>query len=163
MKKILIVSDTHGIGDLMAQVIKKERPIDMLIHCGDLCVNPSMLECMVNCTVHAVRGNCDHSADLSRMKVFRIGKLKVVLTHGHDYHVSDDLMPLTYLAKENEADIVMYGHTHKPLVTTEYGITIVNPGSLTLPRQENHVPSYIIMNVDDNGDATFDIKYWGRD
>lgn len=162
MKKILIISDTHGQNGLITQIIKKEKPFDMLIHCGDLEVPPSMLDCLVDCPIHAVRGNCDYSGDLPGMKVFRIGKLKVVAVHGHRYQLHDGLLSLTYLAKENEADIVMFGHTHVPLVTTENGIVFVNPGSVTYPRQEGHVPSYIIMNVDNDGDETFDIKYWGQ-
>jgi len=162
MKKILILSDNHGISDLMSQIIKKEKPIGMLVHCGDLEGRPSMLEAMVDCPVHAVSGNNDFSADLPRMKVFRIGKLKVVLVHGHRYRLYEDRSSLYYLARENEADIVMFGHLHVPIIECENGITLINPGSVTYPRQEGRVPTYIIMNVDDKGDATYEVKYWGR-
>jgi len=162
MKKILIVSDTHGRNDLMTQIIKKEKPIDMLIHCGDLESSPSMLDCLVDCPVHAVSGNNDFSADLSRMKVFRIGDSKAVLVHGHKYNLHSGLLSLRYLARGNGADIVMFGHTHHPVITTEDGVTFINPGSLTYPRQEGRAPSYIIMSVDDKGDATYEVKYWGH-
>lgn len=161
MKKILIISDTHGQLSLMSQIIDKEKPIDMLIHCGDLEISPSVFGALVDCPVHAIAGNNDYSAELPRIKNFNIGALKVTAVHGHRYRLYDGFTGLDYLARENHSDIVMFGHTHRPVVATQNGITFVNPGSVTYPRQEGHLPSYIIMNVDDKGDATYQIKYWG--
>ena len=56
-------------------------------------------------------------------------------------------------------DIVIYGHTHKPVVDIEGDIIAVNPGSLTYPRQENRKPSYIIMELDREGKVHFTINY----
>lgn len=163
MKKILIVSDTHGYNEALWQVINKEEPFDMLVHCGDFENNPSILETKVDCDVHMVSGNNDWGGGLSRTQVFNIGHHKVVLVHGHRYRLWEDLSSLVYLARENEADIVMFGHLHLPIVQTMDGVTLINPGSLTYPRQANHVPTYIIMTVDDKGDATYEIKYCGHD
>ena len=58
-------------------------------------------------------------------------------------------------------DIVMFGHTHKPYLEKDGGITILNPGSLSYPRQEGHKPSYIIMDVDRDGEAHFTVNYLG--
>lgn len=56
-------------------------------------------------------------------------------------------------------DVVMYGHTHRPVVDIEDDIIAVNPGSLTYPRQDNRKPSYIIMDLDREGKAHFTINY----
>ena len=56
-------------------------------------------------------------------------------------------------------DIVMYGHSHKPVVDIDDGIIAINPGSLTYPRQDGRKPSFIIMELDKNGDAHFTINY----
>ena len=163
MKKVLIISDTHGYNDTMWQVIDKEKPFDALVHCGDFENNPSLLESRVNCDVHMVSGNNDFGGGLSSKQIFTIGHHKVVLTHGHRYRLWNDLSPLVYLAKENEADIVMFGHLHIPIIETLEGITLINPGSLTYPRQQLHTPTYVVMTLDDKGDAAYEIKYAGRD
>lgn len=45
----------------------------------------------------------------------------------------------------------MFGHTHKPYLETKDGVTILNPGSLSYPRQEGRRPSYMIMDIDEAG------------
>lgn len=158
-KKILIMSDTHGNYEDIDQVIKRERPFDMFIHCGDVCGAENMLEARLSDTiVHMARGNCDYNPDLSDLKEFNIGKIKVVLLHGHRYHVDYNPASLVYLAKEKEADIVMFGHTHVPTLIREWGVTILNPGSLVRPRQADRKGTYVVMTVSDSGDCDFVFK-----
>ena len=57
------------------------------------------------------------------------------------------------------ADIVMYGHSHRPVVDYDEGVIAINPGSLTYPRQEGRRPSYILMEIDKNEKAHFTINY----
>lgn len=60
-------------------------------------------------------------------------------------------------AKERGFDIVMFGHTHRPYFdidkSGEKELITLNPGSLSYPRQEGHRPSYMLMKIDDNGEA----------
>ena len=56
-------------------------------------------------------------------------------------------------------DIVLYGHTHRPVIDIERDLIAVNPGSLTYPRQEGRRPSYAIMDLDREGKAHFTINY----
>ena len=56
-------------------------------------------------------------------------------------------------------DIVMYGHTHKPVIEVEKDVIAINPGSLTYPRQDGKNPSYIIMTIDENGMADFQLRF----
>ncbi len=53
----------------------------------------------------------------------------------------------------------MFGHSHKPLVDISQNIIAVNPGSLSYPRQEGRKPSFVIMELDKEGEAHFQIQY----
>lgn len=88
-----------------------------------------------------------------------VGKYKVWLTHGHNYLVSMGNANIKREARMRGVDIVMYGHTHKPVVDREGDLTAVNPGSLTYPRQEGRKPSFVIMDLDRKGEAHFTINY----
>ncbi len=157
--KVLILSDTHGYNDTMYEVIDRETPFDMLIHCGDLEGAYDELRTKVNCTLHVVAGNNDYDPDMDRVKVFDIGKYKAVLTHGHRYRLYSDLSPLFYLAVENHADFVFFGHTHVPMIKEEGPVTLINPGSLTYPRQHGRKPSYIVGTIEDGSNPVFEVRY----
>ncbi len=53
----------------------------------------------------------------------------------------------------------MFGHTHRPFFLQKDGMTILNPGSLSFPRQEGRRGSYMIMEVDGDGKLSFEQKY----
>ena len=92
-----------------------------------------------------------------------IGKYKVLLAHGHYYNVSTGPAYLKQEARERGFDIVMFGHTHRPYFdidkSGEKELITLNPGSLSYPRQEGHRPSYMLMKIDDNGEARFEQHY----
>ena len=157
--KVLILSDTHGYNDTMYEVIDRETPFDMLIHCGDLEGAYDELRTKVNCTLHVVAGNNDYDPDMDGVRVFDIGKYKAVLTHGHRYRLYSDLSPLFYLAVENHADFVFFGHTHVPMIKEEGLVTLINPGSLTYPRQHGRKPSYIVGTIEDGSNPVFEVRY----
>ena len=157
--KVLILSDTHGYNETMYEVIDREAPFDMLIHCGDLEGAYDELRTKVNCTLQVVAGNNDYDPDMDRVRVFDIGKYKAVLTHGHRYRLYSDLSPLFYLAVENHADFVFFGHTHVPMIKEEGPVTLINPGSLTYPRQHGRKPSYIVGTIEDGSNPVFEVRY----
>lgn len=160
--KILIVSDTHGINSNLREVIKKVKSIDLLIHLGDFESETDSIESLVRCPVEMVCGNNDFSCDLEYEKIINIKNYKILLTHGHRHGVHYDLKKLRDVAKIYNADIVMYGHTHRPQIEEIGGIWAVNPGSISLPRQENRKPSYIIMDIDHSGTAHFTLNYLNK-
>ena len=49
----------------------------------------------------------------------------------------------------------MYGHTHRPSITREKDLTVVNPGSIAYPRQEGRRGTYVLMETDENGKEEF--------
>ncbi|MBO5056248.1 MAG: metallophosphoesterase [Lachnospiraceae bacterium] len=157
--KVLIVSDTHHHNDNYIRVIERVAPVDMVIHCGDIEGSEYLIAECAGCPVQMVMGNNDFFSDLPREKEFNIGKYKVWLTHGHTYYVSMSNENIKREARERGVDIVMYGHSHRPVIDIESDIIAINPGSLTYPRQEGKKPSYIIMDLDKNGDAHFTINY----
>ncbi len=157
--KILVLGDTHGYNDTMYDVIAKESPFDMLIHCGDIEGEQDRLRAKVDCALHIVAGNNDYDPDMERIIVFDIGEYKAVLTHGHRYRLYEGYDPLFYLANENQADYVFFGHTHVPVVHEEGPVTFVNPGSLTYPRQNGRQPTYIVGTKEPGKKPVFEIKY----
>lgn len=159
MKRILVVSDTHRKNDLYLEIVQKFGPFERVIHCGDVEGSEWTISEGAGCPVEMVMGNNDFFSDLPREKEITLGKYRVWLTHGHNYYVSMDNQTIKQVAKSRDMDIVMYGHTHKPVIDKEDGIIAINPGSLTYPRQEGRKPSFIIMELDDKGDAHFTIHY----
>ena len=157
--KILIVSDTHGKTEYLESVLEKEKPLDRLIHLGDIEGDEDYIPVIAECPVEIVAGNNDFFSDLPGECVIQIGRYKALLTHGHYYYVNAGIRHIKGEAIDRKVDIAMYGHTHRPMLTQEDGVTVLNPGSISYPRQEGRRPSYIIMELDEKGEATFWIKY----
>lgn len=160
--KILIVSDTHGHEENLERVIEETGAVDHFIHLGDIEGQEDYFEVLAGCPVHMVAGNNDFFSDLPREEEFWIGKYHVLITHGHYYGVSMGTSRLKEEALSRGIDIVMYGHTHRPEVDTDQGLTVLNPGSLSYPRQWGKKPSYILMEIDSQGEAHYTIHYLER-
>ena len=156
--KILIVSDTHKKNDNYFKVLEMHKP-DMVIHCGDAEGSEYALTEAADCPVQIVLGNNDFFSELPRELEFNVGSYKVWVTHGHNYYVSVGNETIKKEAVLKGADIVVYGHTHKPVVDRDDNVIAVNPGSLSYPRQEGHRPSYAIMEIDRFGEVHFTIAY----
>ena len=81
------------------------------------------------------------------------------MTHGHYYQVSLSLNYLREEARQRGVDIAMFGHTHRPVLEQEEGLTILNPGSISYPRQEGRQPSYMVRELEDDGEVRYQVKY----
>ena len=130
--KVLIVSDTHGRDENLEEAVYREAPFDYLIHCGDVEGREIFIEALAECPCSIVAGNNDFFTD-------------------HDRIVEK--------AKAKDCQIVMYGHTHTPVVEEENGILVINPGSLTYPRQRGRRPSYAVMEIEEGKYPQIEIKY----
>lgn len=157
--RILIVSDTHRMNRNYLELLQKVHPLDMIIHCGDVEGSEYTLKEAANCPVMMIAGNNDFFSDLPRELDFNIGKYKVWVTHGHNYYVYSGTRSLKEAARSRGVDIVCFGHTHAPLLEQEDDLIVINPGSISYPRQPEHKPSYILMDVDKEGEAHFSIAY----
>lgn len=157
--KVLIVSDTHGRHGNLDEVLEREGRIDMLIHLGDVENDDDYIETIAKWPYHIVAGNNDYFSFLSKEKEIHIGKYKVWLTHGHTHYVSMDKKILREAARARGVDIVMFGHTHKPHLNLDEKPFMLNPGSLSYPRQEGRKASYAVMEIDANGQLNIILKY----
>ena len=157
--KVLIVSDTHKSHRNLEKIIEREQPFQMLIHLGDVEGGEDYIEALADRPVHIVRGNNDFFSELPGEQEFFIEGRHIFVTHGHYYGVSMGEERLKAEARGRGADIVMYGHTHRPSLTVEDDLVTLNPGSVSYPRQDGRKPSYIVMNVDGQGNAEFELLY----
>ncbi len=157
--KVLIISDTHRHNENFMKVLERVEPIDMVIHCGDAEGSENEIYFAAKCPLIAVMGNNDFFSDLPREKEICIGDYKVLVVHGHNYYVSAGNETLKREARGRGVDIVMYGHTHRPVVDIEDDLITINPGSLSYPRQEGRRPSYVVMEIDKVGAAHFTLDF----
>ena len=157
--RILIVSDTHRQHKNLELILQRETHIDMMIHLGDAEGCEDDIARLAGCPVEIVAGNNDFFSDLEREKELQIGRYKVLITHGHYYYVIAGVEDLRKEALGRGMDIVMFGHTHWPLLDYSKGIVALNPGSVSYPRQEGKKPSYALMEIDGSGEAHFYIRY----
>ncbi len=157
--KILIISDTHGNHVNFKEVIRNVSPIDLMIHCGDTEGGETLMSGLAGCPSYIIAGNNDYFSALPHELEFSIGSLKAMLVHGHRYGISMGYEPLLEEARSRGVDIAFFGHTHRPCTIKKDGIWLINPGSLSYPRQEGHHPSYCIMDLDRFGEAHFTINY----
>lgn len=157
--KILVISDTHRNLDNLELVLEKEKPIDLLLHLGDAEGQEDYIEAMAECPVEVVAGNNDFYTKLPGERIFNIGKYKVMMTHGHYYYVNGGTSHIYRAAVEKGIDIAMFGHTHRPLIKEDEQVIMLNPGSISYPRQEGRRPSYIIMDLDEEGNVHISLEF----
>ncbi len=158
--RILVISDTHGNENNLKKILKREGNLDHVLHLGDVERGEERIARLVGCPMDIVAGNCDFFSKMPRVKFLELDGCRIMMTHGHYYYVTAGLRDLILEAKANDCDVVMFGHTHMPFLNQEDGqLTVLNPGSISFPRQEGRNPSYIIMETTGTGRAQFEIRY----
>ena len=158
--KVLIVSDTHGREQNLAEALEQTGLIDQLIHLGDVEGGAEHIrELAGDAPAAIIAGNNDFFCDLPNERIFTLGGHRIFMTHGHGYFVHSGTLYLKREARKKGADIVMFGHTHKPYMEEDNELLVLNPGSLSLPRQEGHRPTYIVMEIADDGQISYELCY----
>lgn len=143
---VAVVSDTHGIVLPVAYSLQRNK-VDIVLHLGDDVDDSRKIEQITGMEVYAVRGNNDiNENDTPEDLVLEIRRKKFFLTHGHNYDVNNGIEKIVKKAKELGADYALFGHTHVHLRERVDGITILNPGSTTLPRHGD-TKGYYIVNL----------------
>lgn len=148
--KVLIISDSHGRTDLLQQVVvqaREEADVEYVIHCGDIGGDDDVLREEAEVPCYIVAGNTDTNSQLADELVVEIEGYKLFVTHGHKYRVNYSTDSLYYRGKELECQVVCFGHLHVPIEEQEDGLLVVNPGSISSPRQPGHKKTYIIMDL----------------
>lgn len=157
--KIAVVSDTHRLSNHINLAKKLIKNADVLIHLGDVTDDLDDLADGFNGEVYAVRGNCDFSRKYPKEQLLVLGGKKIFITHGDTYGVKYVLTEIFFKAKEINADIVLFGHTHQRLIAEEEGILFMNPGSVSLPRYLGKSLGFIILEDGKKPELTIkDIK-----
>jgi uncharacterized protein len=170
--KLLFASDIHGSFYYANELIEqfKQEQADLLILCGDLLYhgprnpltkdyNPMKVAELLNQykdQIIAVRGNCDSEVDqmvldfpvLSDYTQLIVDNRQFFITHGHVYHPKQ-------LPQLKVGSVFVFGHIHIPLIKKEQGIYILNPSSISLPK-ENEPNTYAIYENNRLMIKTFD-------
>ena len=160
--RVLVISDTHRSCDNLNRVLEIEEPVDLLLHMGDVEGDQDKIRSMAGCHAEIIAGNNDIFSPLPRERELVLGDYRVWMTHGHRYGVHEGIGGLAQMARHYSYDIVMFGHTHRPVIAAEEGRLFLNPGSLTRPRQSCGRASYIMMEID-GGNISCDIRYLCED
>lgn len=145
--KIFVISDTHGKTDKVMEVWKKLTNVDLIIHLGDYERDALYLEKAMETEVISVKGNMDGSYSKDDYKILETEYGKLLLTHGHMENVKMSPLNLVYKAQEMDCKVALFGHTHRPVYDEVNGIYLVNPGSLSMPRDGSN-GSYAIINTE---------------
>jgi len=167
--KLFFISDIHGSLFYLKKSLEefKKEKADYIIILGDqlyhgarnplpIDYNPKEVAQLLNefsDRIIAVRGNCDSEVDemvlefpiMSTYSTILYNGRRLFLTHGHIYNENN-------LPKLKEGDAIIYGHTHIPKLEKKGNTYIINPGSITFPK-ENNPNSYGILE-----NNTFKIK-----
>ena len=126
MKKLLILSDTHGNISGLEKLKEIMAESDYIIHLGDHQKDIKLYREFDN-KIYSVLGNCDGCGP---DKIIEIEDLKILLTHGDKHRVKSGLLNLFLHAKEVGVNVVLFGHTHSSLIEEKDGVTFINPGAL---------------------------------
>lgn len=143
--KVLVTSDTHGIYTQIRDYILSHDDIDLLIHAGDGVGDVESIGYETGINYEVVTGNNDYSSNEAFDKVIEVYDLRIFLTHGHRYDVYYGEDKIIEKAKELDCDIAIHGHTHECKNTLKDGVTILNPGSVSMPRDDN--PGFFILDI----------------
>jgi putative phosphoesterase len=162
--KVLVVSDSHGQDLHIAMALDREWPIDAMLHLGDVQEDGDEFGLILageEVPLYLVRGNCDYDVSIPRVQILELAGHRILMTHGHEQSVSYGTRMLAETARENDCQIVIYGHTHRPEIDESVpGLLILNPGSITFPRQRGREKSYMILELEEGRSPQAQLKFF---
>ena len=131
-----LISDTHGL--LRPGVHEALTGVELILHSGDVGGSGILDELRLIAPVKAVFGNTDPPDDpaLTEEIVVAIDGIRVHVSHGHEVGSPTPAK----LAVRYDADVVVFGHTHRPLVSRLGNQLFVNPGAAG-PKRFDLTPS----------------------
>lgn len=137
MRRVIVLSDTHGL--LRPEVLAYLLQADEIIHGGDINTQAIVYKLREYAPLHIVRGNNDKewAEDLPHSLTFTIEDVRFFLVHNKK-DVPPDLP---------DADVVIYGHSHKYACEEQNGVLWLNPGSCGRRRFDQEI-TFAVMTVD---------------
>ena len=124
-----VISDTHGL--LRPEVFDVFEGVDQILHAGDVGPLELLNELKEIAPVTAVYGNTDGSdvrTTLRRVAAIELDGFHIVVTHGDQF--GRGVRPWQLHEAFPDADIIIYGHSHQPLLEiVDVVVTVMNPGA----------------------------------
>lgn len=149
--RIIVFSDSHGKLDNVLKIFEREPSADMFIFLGDGERDVDTASCLYpDRKVLSVCGNCDFCSMNPGLGIVKVCGKQIVYVHGNAQNVKSTKDYLYRLAKDYEAQIVLFGHTHKRLCEYNDGVYLINPGSAGCSC-DGYSPSYALLDVTDKG------------
>ena len=132
--KLLVFSDSHGNLSHMEQAVVAERP-DGILHLGDVVRDAQRLaQRFSDLPLEYVYGNCDGcESGPETERVLTVEGFRILMMHGHTRGVKWGVERAVLAAQEAEAQVLLFGHTHRPLCDRSGALWILNPGSCRGP------------------------------
>lgn len=128
--RILVLSDSHGNVDAMVHCVELAQP-DAVLHLGDCLLDAEALHRQYPAIpMQTVPGNCDWGSLDQPEVLTEYGGVRILMMHGHTRHVKSGAMSAVCAAREAGADILLFGHTHRPAVDFDGSLWVMNPGSV---------------------------------
>ncbi|HEY7686974.1 MAG TPA: metallophosphoesterase family protein [Gemmatimonadales bacterium] len=144
--RIGVIADTHGL--LRPDVFSLFEAVDHILHGGDVGEPSILADLEALAPVTAVYGNTDGPelrAILPQVASLRLDGFDIVVTHGDQF---GSPTPASLHDAFPEAEIIVYGHTHRPLLElVDRTVTVMNPGGAG-PRRFDLLPSVGIMELE---------------
>lgn len=141
-----IISDTHG--QLRPEVLDVFAQVDHILHGGDVGKPEILTDLEALAPVTAVYGNTDGSgirARLPKVAQLQLDGFEIVVTHGDQFGAPT---PAALVEAYPDAEIIVYGHTHRPLLElVARTVTVMNPGAAG-PARFDLKPSVGIMELE---------------
>ncbi len=175
---ILVVSDSHGSSRMLGYILREwGARSDALVFCGDgagdiysllfTASDDTLLKNLIPPVIALVQGNNDPGGyalwDGTQMKVplnqtMTASGHTIFITHGHRFSLYESTACLVSEAQLQEAELVLYGHTHVAMAESAYGMLTLNPGSCALPRR-GQPPCFMTLKLK-KGSAFFDYSFY---
>ena len=146
------MSDNHGRWQHIDYILLTEKDANYFVHCGDNEGSDEDLQDFI-----AVRGNCDYRSSLPSEERFRVNGLEIGVIHGNQFGFRLSSKVLFDYMKQQEYDILFFGHTHCPYINEKNGKYLVNPGSTAKPRGGSNA-SYCVVWIDNDGKIEVEFK-----
>lgn len=137
-----IISDTHGL--VRPDVHTALAGVELILHAGDVGGQDILMELGLIAPVRAVVGNTDPIGEpgLTQSIDLTVDGVTIHVSHGHEVGSPT----AAKLLERYAADVIVYGHTHRPLVTSAGGRLVLNPGAAG-PRRFDILPSVARLTI----------------
>ncbi|RZH69065.1 metallophosphoesterase [Natrinema altunense] len=155
---IAIFSDTHSSRghELEGDALTAAREADTVIHAGDFTTEAALEAFQTECDrLYAVHGNADSATVRDRLPAARVveaGGVRVAVTHRRDGGETG----LAMFGRSRGADVVVFGHSHRPTVVESDTVQLLNPGSHADPRGNR--PGFAVLEERSDGGLAGEIR-----